>query len=287
MTVLAFTKMHGLGNDFVVIDARTRPVLLSPAERRLIADRRRGIGCDQLIVIEPPRSRAAQAFMRIYNADGAEVGACGNATRCIAGTLMEEGGTSRLSVETEAGLLMAERLGPGQVAVDMGAPRFGWQDIPLAQAALDTLHLPIVHGPLADPVAVSVGNPHMVFFVPDAEAIDLASLGPALEHHPFFPERTNVEVAQIISPSHIRMRVWERGAGITQACGTGACATLAAAFRRGLAGRHAAIDLDGGRLAVTWREDGSLLMAGPWAVSFSGTITLPHPEEAQGMRRHG
>jgi diaminopimelate epimerase len=198
------------------------------------------------------------------------VSACGNATRCVAWLLMREKG-ERVVIETKAGLLDAESRGQWQVAVDMGRARLDWREIPLSEA-VDTLRLPLTVGPLAEPVAVSMGNPHAVFFVDDAEAVELASLGPVLEHHAMFPERANIEIAQILSPDRIRMRVWERGSGITRACGTGACATLVAAARRGLTGRKAEIVLDGGTLTIEWLKDDHVLMTGPVALAFSGTL---------------
>ena len=273
MTALPFLKMHGLGNDFVVIDARRRAIALDETETRRIADRRQGIGCDQLIVIEPARNSLADAFMRIRNSDGGEVQACGNATRCVADLLMKENGRSHVVIETMVGLLDAEAAGNGLVSVDMGPARLDWREIPLAKA-MDTLHLDVSLGALRDPVAVNIGNPHAVFFVDDAEAVDLTALGPVLERHPLFPERINVEVATILSPEKIRMRVWERGAGITRACGTGACATLVAAARRKLTGRHAEILLDGGSLEIEWMADNHLRMTGPVAVSFKGELPL-------------
>ena len=273
MTALPFQKMHGLGNDFVVIDARDRAVPLSLSQRQWIADRRRGIGCDQLIVLEPPRDRLADVFMRIHNPDGGEAGACGNATRCIAAKVMAEKNSRHAIVETISGLLDTEAVDGNKVAVDMGVVKLDWREIPLSEAC-DTLHLPLSLGPLSDPVGVNVGNPHAVFFVPNAEAIDLTSLGPVLERHKLFPERANIEVAQIISPDRIRMRVWERGAGITQACGSGACATLVAAARRKLTGRSATIVLDGGELLIEWLADNHVRMTGAWAESFRGQIDL-------------
>jgi diaminopimelate epimerase len=271
MTALSFLKMHGLGNDFVVIDARRQKVALDEAEARRIADRRRGIGCDQLILIEPARSRLADAFMRIRNADGGEVEACGNATRCVADLLMREKGERHVVIETVAGLLDAEAAGDGLISVDMGAARLDWREIPLARP-MDTLHLDLSIGGLSDSVAVNIGNPHAVFFVADAEAVDVAALGPVIERHPLFPERVNVEIATVLSPERIRMRVWERGAGITRACGTGACATLVAAARRKLTGRRAEVVLDGGSLEIEWLPDNHLRMTGPVAVSFSGEL---------------
>ncbi len=273
MTALPFQKMHGLGNDFVVIDARDRAVPLDLAQRQWIADRRRGIGCDQLIVLEPPRDRLADVFMRIHNPDGGEAGACGNATRCVAAKVMAEKGSHHAIVETISGLLDTEAVDGNLVAVDMGVAKLDWRDIPVAEAC-DTLHLPLSLGPLSDPVGINVGNPHAVFFVSNAEAIDLGSLGPVLERHKLFPERANIEAAQIISPDRIRMRVWERGAGITQACGSGACATLVAAARRKLTGRSATLVLDGGELLIEWLADNHVRMTGAWAESFRGEIDL-------------
>lgn len=269
--MIPFLKMHGLGNDFVVIDARKNPLELPVAAVRAIADRRTGVGFDQLILIEPPHSTGSAAFMRIRNADGSEVGACGNASRCVAALLMEERQQDQIVFETKSGMLEAFRVPNGQIAINMGLARLDWREIPLARPA-DTYALEIAQGPLASPVAVSMGNPHAVFFVPDAEAIPLAELGPLLEHHPLFPERANIEVAQILAPGRIRMRVWERGAGITRACGTGACAVLVAAVRRELCGRSAEVVLDGGSLFIQWLPDGQVLMTGPVATAFSGRL---------------
>jgi diaminopimelate epimerase len=263
--------MHGAGNDFVVLDARARPFEIDSETALHIADRRTGVGCDQLIVVGPARQPDADAFMTIFNADGSEVSACGNATRCVAWMLMAESGLGHVTIETRAGLLSASAAGEKRIAVDMGPARLDWEQIPLSYS-LDTLHLPMASGELSDPVGVGMGNPHAVFFVPDAEAVPLSEIGPGLEHDPLFPERTNVEVAQILSPERIRMRVWERGAGITLACGTGACATLVAAARRGLTGRKADVVVDGGTLTIEWREDNHVIMTGPVALAFSGTL---------------
>jgi diaminopimelate epimerase len=271
MSGRSFIKMHGLGNDFVVIDARAQPLALDAEQARAIADRKTGVGCDQFIVIEPARNGRADAAMRIRNADGGEVEACGNASRCVARLLMREQSKSRVVLDTAAGIIVAEDRGQGRVAVDLGPARLEWQDIPLARA-VDTLHLDLELGPLRDPVAVNVGNPHAVFFVPDAEALDLATLGPQLERHALFPQRCNVEAATVLSPTRIRMRVWERGTGITRACGTGACATLVAAVRRGLSERKADVVLDGGTLEIEWLANGHVRMTGPVATSFTGTL---------------
>jgi diaminopimelate epimerase len=273
MSGRSFIKMHGLGNDFVVIDARAQPLTLNNAQARAIADRRTGVGCDQFIVIEPPKNGSADATMRIRNADGGEVEACGNGSRCIAQLLMREQRKDKVVIETAAGAIVAEDAGDGRVAVDLGPARIEWQEIPLA-SAMDTLHLDLALAPLSDPVAVNVGNPHAVFFVPDAEAIDLTALGPPLERHALFPERCNIEAATVLSPTRIRMRVWERGVGITRACGTGACATLVAAARRGLTGRKAEVVLDGGALDIEWTADGHVRMTGPVATSFTGVLDV-------------
>ena len=272
MEPVPFIKMHGLGNDFVIIDARKRPFALDAAQAAAIADRRRGVGCDQIIVLEAPKSAAEDAFMRIRNADGSESGACGNATRCVGAILMEETSKTRVNLATKAGELAAIGDSNGMVTIDFGPARLDWREVPLASAQ-DTLHLNLAAGPVSDPAACSLGNPHATFFVPDVAKIDLAALGPGLEFHPIFPERANIGFAQIIARDHIRLRVWERGAGITQACGTGACAALVNAHRRGLSGRKASVILDGGALTIEWREsDSHVLMTGPVAVSFRGTL---------------
>jgi diaminopimelate epimerase len=278
MSALPFLKMHGLGNDFVVVDARARKPALDLDRVRAIADRRKGVGFDQLVVIEKPTDPAASVFFRFLNSDGSEAGACGNGTRCVADHVMRETGADRLRIQTRAGLLESRRIDGGQVAVDMGPARLDWQDVPLARAC-DTLHMPLEIGPLADPVGTSMGNPHATFFVPDVAAIDLAKYGPQLEHDPLFPERANIGIAQIVDPATIRLRVWERGAGITLACGSGACAATVSAVRRNLlAGRRARVIVDGsaggaGALDIDWRADGHVLMAGPVALAFSGVWT--------------
>ena len=269
MSHIPFRKMHGLGNDFVVLDGRRHQFALGPALAREIADRRTGIGCDQLILLEPPRDAAGQAFMRILNADGSEAEACGNATRCIALILGDETGDCQVRIETVAGLLKAELLSDGRVRVDMGRARTEWDEIPLIKP-MDTLRVDLVLGPLAEPVCTNIGNPHATFFVGDAEAIDLAALGPRLEQDPLFPERANIGVATVQDIERVRLRVWERGAGITRACGTGACAALVAAHRRGLTGRRATVALDGGELDILWREDGDVMMTGPATLAYEG-----------------
>ena len=271
MTQVAFTKMHGLGNDFVIVDGRDGDLAIGGTQARAIGDRRRGVGFDQLLILEPAKDAAADLFLRILNPDGSEAEACGNGTRCVAARVMDELGRDTLNIETVAGVLATTTGADGLVTVDMGPANLEWRQIPLAVEA-DTLHLDIENGPLRDPVAVNIGNPHMVFFVDDADAIDVAGLGPALESHPLYPERTNVEICSLSGPDQLRMRVWERGAGITQACGSGACAAGVAAARRGLTGRRVEIVLDGGPLSIEWREDGRALMTGPVATSFEGTL---------------
>lgn len=263
-TSLPFMKMHGLGNDFVVIDARKRGVAMTPALAMAIADRHRGVGFDQLAMIE---AGAADAHLVFYNADGSTAGACGNATRCIARYLMDESGKTELELTTERGRLQARDAGNGMTSVNMGQPQLDWQDIPLAEE-MDTLELPIEGAP----TATGMGNPHCTFFVEDAEAIPLEQFGPRYEHHPLYPERTNVQVAQVIGDDHIRMRVWERGVGVTLASGSSSCATAVAAARRGLTSRQVRIDLDGGTLQIDWRADG-VWMTGATMHSFTGTLT--------------
>jgi diaminopimelate epimerase len=256
-----FHKMHGLGNDFVVIDARAGPVAMSAARAAAIADRRTGIGCDQLILIEP--SDIADARMRIFNADGGEVEACGNATRCIA-LLM--GGAAR--IETNGGML-ASVPGDAAATVTLEPPVFDWDRIPLS-IAMDTADMPVGWDGLERPMAANVGNPHVIFFVPNCDAVPLETLGPAIEHDPLFPERINVNVATIVSPDHIRLRVWERGVGLTRACGTGACATAVSAIRSGHAVSPVTVQLPGGELEIAWDGQGPIRMTGPAAHVFTG-----------------
>lgn len=263
---LPFVKMHGLGNDFVVLDGRGEPLpQLTEAAVRRIANRREGVGCDQLIALEPARGPDSDLRMRIFNADGGEVEACGNASRAVALLI---GHSAR--IETGGGTIRVSPQESG-ASVDIGVPRFDWQEIPLAYA-MDTLTLPAAWDTLRKPVAVNVGNPHVVFFVEDVDAVPLDRLGPEIEHDPLFPERVNVNVATIESRARIRLRVWERGAGLTRACGTGACATAVAAMRRGLADRQVAVALPGGELSVGWGEDGRIAMSGAAAESFRGTF---------------
>ena len=271
-----FLKMHGLGNDFVILDGRARPLDLSRERIGAIAHRRLGVGCDQLIVLERPTERAADVFMRIYNPDGGEAGACGNATRCVASLLMDERNTDHVTVQTISGLLDSQRTGTGAnglpvISVDMGPARLDWREIPVARAC-DTNHLPVGAGPLQDPVGTNVGNPHATFFVDDLAAIPLAELGPTLERDPFFPERANIGVAQMAGDNRLRLRVWERGTGLTLACGSGACAAAVAAARRGLAGRKVEVVVAHGSLTVEWMRDGRVTMTGGIALSYKGEL---------------
>jgi diaminopimelate epimerase len=264
--------MHGCGNDFVVIDGRANGLMLTPARAGALADRRTGIGCDQVIVLERAPS-GADVFMRIRNPDGSEAGACGNATRCVAVLLAAETGRRDGVVRTISGDLPFSLLPDGLVRVDMGPARLDWRDIPLARE-MDTRDLDLSVGAVSHPAAASMGNPHATFFVADLDAIRIAAIGPVLEHHPLFPERANIGFVQVLAPDRIRLRVWERGAGLTRACGSGACAALVNASRRGLTGREAAVILDGGELRIAWREDGHVLMTGPTATSFVGEVEI-------------
>ncbi|HVZ27387.1 MAG TPA: diaminopimelate epimerase [Rhizomicrobium sp.] len=269
-----FRKMQGLGNDFAVFDARNEPVPLTPESARRVADRHFGIGCDTVVLILPG-SAQADASLRFFNADGGEVEACGNATRCVARLLMEERGLARVRIESKGGSLLCSDAGKGLVSVDMGTPGLDWRDIPLAQP-METaqFQFPLENRTITAS-AVSMGNPHCILLVGDAEKAPVAQLGPLIEKHPLFPERVNVEFAQVLDKNRIRMRVWERGVGITLACGTGAAATAVAAIRKGLAARKVEVILDGGSLALEWREaDSHVLMTGPAVTSFTGEVDL-------------
>ena len=260
---LRFHKMHGLGNDFVVIDGRAAAVALGAPQIRAIADRHRGIGCDQLILLEP--SAVADAKMRIFNPDGGEVEACGNATRCVTRLIGAEA-----RIETLGGILHGVSAGEG-ASIDMGKPRFDWDAIPLAYA-MDTRDMPVNWDDLARPSAVNVGNPHVIFFVPDAYAVPLEAIGPVIETDPMFPERVNVNIATVTGPHAITLRVWERGAGITLACGTGACATAVAAIRLGLVTGPVTVSLPGGELEIDWRAGEAIRMTGPATHVFTGEL---------------
>jgi diaminopimelate epimerase len=267
----AFLKMNGAGNDFVIVAADDAPFEPDAAAARAIADREAGIGCDQLIAIT--RSDRAHAAMRIWNADGGEVAACGNATRCVGWLMMRAADLDCVRIETSAGVLEARRAGETRVTIDMGPPGLDWRRIPLAWE-MDTREIPLRINPrLGAPGCVSIGNPHVVFFVADVAAAPVNEAGPAIETHWLFPERANVGFAQVIDPGRIRLKVWERGVGQTAACGTGACAALVAAHRRGLCDRAATLEMDGGELFIEWREeDDHILMTGPVAVEFAGLL---------------
>jgi diaminopimelate epimerase len=269
-----FIKMNGLGNDFVIFDLRDSKARLSPEDARRIADRKSGIGCDQVIAVE---TQGGETVMRIWNADGSEVEACGNAARCVGWLLMEESKTDEAGFSTLTERLVARRAGNERVTVDMGEPKFHWREIPLSEQMDDTRFVDVKLGPIDKPVlwgpsAVNMGNPHCIFFVDDAETQALDRFGPLIENHPLFPERTNVEVAEVRGEHLIRLRVWERGVGITKACGTGACAALVAAHRRRLCSRKATVLLDGGPLAVEWGDDNHVRMTGPVAIEFEGAL---------------
>ncbi len=270
-----FLKMQGLGNDFVILDVRKGGAVLDIDRIKLVTDRRRGIGCDQVIHILPGRSEKADVFLDMYNPDGSSLQACGNATRCVADYLMREKGTDSVVIETVAGLLHGVRGQDGRITIDMGIPKFEWQQIPVAFQC-DTLHLPIKssYKKVKDaPVGVNIGNPHAVFFTDYVEELPLAEVGPEIENDPFFPERVNVEFAKVLDRTHIRMRVWERGTGETEACGSGACATHIAAVRRGYVDRKCDVILDGGTLNLYWREsDNHIFMTGPVAYVYEGTM---------------
>jgi diaminopimelate epimerase len=271
MSIVPFRKMHGLGNDFVVIDARRRRLPLTAAQAAAIADRHTGIGCDQLILVERPQADA-QADLRFFNADGSESGACGNGTRCVASLLLAETGRNAIRLDTRSGRLEAT-VQHGLVTVDMGRPRLDWQDVPLARET-DTLDVALGEPAPGAATCCSMGNPHATIFVPDADAVPLERIGPVLEHHPMFPERANIGIATVETRDRLRLRVWERGAGLTLACGTGACAALVAAARRGFTGRRAEIVMARGSLQATWRADDHVLLAGPVATSFTGEAEI-------------
>jgi diaminopimelate epimerase len=287
MSSVPFRKMNGLGNDFLVVDARGVKIRPSPEVIRKLADRTAGVGFDQFITIE--RGRApADAFMRIDNADGGEVEACGNATRCIGRLIMDETGKDVVAIETAAGLLFARTTPPAVplsssageeplISVDMGVPKFGWQDIPLAEEFRDTRAIELQVGPIDAPIlhspsVVNVGNPHAIFWVDDVNAVDLARVGPLLENHPIFPERANISVAHVTAPDAITIRTWERGVGLTRACGTAACATLVSAARTRRTGRAATITLPGGTLHIAWDDRDHIWMTGPAELEFTGSF---------------
>lgn len=271
---LPFSKMHGLGNDFVLIDQRDNWAVLTPDMVRLIGDRHRGVGFDQLAEIFPDDQ--ADARLVFWNSDGSTAGACGNATRCIADVLMSERGSSELQLRTERGLLACRRCSSGLIEVDMGTALLAWHEVPLAEE-VDTLKLPID----GSPAACSVGNPHCTYFVPDVASFPLDRLGPEIENHGLFPERTNVQIVEVRSRNEARVRVWERGVGVTLASGSSSCAVVVNAVRRGLMDRKARLTLDGGDIEITWRENGHVMMAGPVAPVFTGLFTEAFLESAR------
>jgi len=268
---IPFRKMHGLGNDFVVLDARVTALPLAVAAIQMIGDRHRGVGFDQLVTLE--RVQDADLFIRFHNRDGSEAGACGNGTRCAASLVLDELGRDRITIRTIAGMLSAERMADGTVRVDMGAPRLGWQEVPLARA-MDTLHVPLAAQGVTDAACCSMGNPHATFFVADLDALDIPRIGPALEHDALLPDRANIGFVQVLTRDHIRLTVWERGAGLTLACGSGACAALVNARRRGLVEARCTVTMPGGDLVLEQREDGHVLMSGPVATAFTGLLQL-------------
>ncbi len=268
--MIPFRKMNGLGNDFVVMDGRGHALPISRDAARAIGDRVSGIGCDQIIVLEP--SERADVTMRIWNNEGGEVESCGNASRCIADILFNEMGSATATIDTKGGFLSCTKAQNGLVTVDMGSPRFGWADIPLSQAVKDTTRVPLSHAGLSSPSVVNVGNPHAIFWVADAKAFDLAKIGPELEHHAMFPERANISLAEVKSRDHIVLHVWERGAGITRACGTGACAAAVAAARIGHTGRDVRVTIPGGDLRIVWDENDNIQMTGAVAYEFDGHL---------------
>jgi diaminopimelate epimerase len=272
---MKFYKMNGAGNAFVIFDARKDKLDLTPERIREIANPETGAGADQIMSMEP--SLRGDVFMRIWNSDGGEVSACGNATRCVGWLLMEEGKNDKVTIETGAGRLLATRAGPMQISVDMGSPLLKWEEIPLAER-MDTRGIDLKVGPIDKPYlqlpgCVNMGNPHVVFFVPDVAAIDVAGLGAMLEHHPLFPQSVNVGFAEVKARDHIRLRVWERGAGLTRACGTGACAAVVAGARKGLLDRAARVTMDGGDLHIHWREDTDhVILTGPVELEYESAL---------------
>ena len=286
---MRFRKMHGLGNDFVVVDLRGGQAAPDSALVRAVADRRRGIGFDQFISVEDDPNPQVGAYMGSWNPDGSRSGACGSATRGVAHLLMEESGGDRVRLRTDFGLLACQRAAGGLVRVEMGTPKLEWEEIPLAEAS-DTVRIDVKFGPIDDPWlwgpgAVNMGNPHAVFFVEDADGFPVEKIGPMVENHPMFPERTNVEFCTVLDRNRMRMRVWERGAGITQACGSGACAAVVAGVRRGLVDRRCVVTLDGGPLGIEWLERGPVAMTGPVALSFTGEFGPDILAQAERERR--
>ncbi len=275
-SAIAFRKMNGLGNDFVVIDARTRSISISDEQARAIANRKTGIGCDQLIVME--NSSLADVKMRIWNAEGGEVESCGNASRCIADIVMDEKGEDSATIYTKGGFLVGTRVGKLQVSIDMGKPKFNWDQIPLSEKFADTRHIELQVGPIDAPLihspsVVNVGNPHCIFWVKDLDVVKLDRVGPMLEYHPLFPERANIEMAKVVARDHVVVNVWERGVGLTKACGTAACAVMAAGFRIKIIDRAARVTLPGGDLMMSINEETEhVIMTGPLEYEYEGVI---------------
>ncbi len=281
---MPFRKMNGLGNDFVILDARARPIKMTTEIARRIADRSQGVGCDQVIVLEP--SEKADTFMRIYNSDGSEVGACGNAARCVALLLAQETGRAEVTIETQEAVLRAEAASADRVTIDNGEPRLAWDEIPLSEPFHDTTSIELRIGPIDAPVlhspsVVNVGNPHAIFWVDDIQGHDLARLGPLLENHPLFPQRANISLAQITSRSGLKLRTWERGAGLTKACGTAACAAAVSAVRKRFTDRKVTVELPGGPLTIEWTNDNHVLMTGPAELEFEGRLEADTLSRAQ------
>ena len=278
LSAIPFRKMNGLGNDFVVLDARVRPLAISEMQAKAIADRKTGIGCDQLIVME--NSSRADVRMRIWNAEGGEVESCGNASRCIADIVMVEKGTSSVTIDTMGGMLMARQAGKHLVTIDQGKPRFDWKDIPLSESFPDTRHIELQVGPIDAPLihspsVVNVGNPHCIFWVNDLDVVDLAKVGPMIENHPLFPQRTNVEMAKVVTRDHIVLKVWERGTGLTKACGTAACAVMAAGYRLKMIEAECRVTLPGGDLFMAINPDnGHVLMTGPLEYEYEAMLPV-------------
>lgn len=281
-THIPFRKMNGLGNDFIIVDGRSEERRFTPEQVHSWSDRQTGIGCDQFIVME--NSDVADVRMRIYNAEGHEVESCGNASRCVADILFTETGADTATIDTKGGFLACRKADAGLVTVDMGVPKFGWQDIPLAEEFYDTRGIELQIGPIDAPIlhtpsAVNVGNPHAIFWVDDIDVTDLSKTGPLLENHPVFPDRANISLARVVSPAHVEVKVWERGVGLTQACGTAACAVAVSAARTKRTGRDVTITLPGGDLKIEWDQRDHMLMTGPVSYDFEGD--LPELEDAK------
>jgi diaminopimelate epimerase len=276
MDAIAFHKMNGSGNEIAVVDLRVAARVFGPAHVRAIVARQE-LAFDQMMVLEAPRTSGCEAYVRIYNRDGSEAEACGNGMRCIGYLAAQQTGRRGFAFETKAGVRDVSVEGIDRITVDMGTPKFGWAEIPLAEPFHDTRHIELQIGPIDDPLlhspaVVNIGNPHAVFWVDDVEAYDLGRAGPLLENHPLFPERANISLARVTSPAAITVRTWERGVGLTKACGSAACAAVVCAARKGLTGRSVAVTLPGGLLGIVWRADDHILMTGPVAVEHVGVL---------------